>query len=357
MQVRSIRDADVKGKRVLVRCDFNVPLKDGVIVEDMRIRAAVPTIELLHAQGAASIILITHIGRPKGVDESLRVAPVAARLRELTKAPFELRENLRFDPRDEANDPALASELAALADIFINEAFSVSHRAEASTVGVALLLPSFAGLRVEEEIEKLSKALTPPPGSLAMIGGAKFETKQPLIEKLLSLYGKVLLGGALGNDMVKARGLPFGKSLISNIPVPESIAGNDNLLSPTDAAFIGGEMDGRTSFITDTRADEAIADIGPNTAEAWSKEIISAPFVLWNGPMGIYEQGFTSGTDTLAQALVTSRVSAVIGGGDTAAAVSKFTFDPARVFISSGGGAMLEFIENGTLPALEVLKK
>ena len=358
MQVRNLRDADVSGKRVLVRCDFDVPLKNGVVVDDTRLKAAIPTINFLKERGAKEIILIGHAGRPDGkVVEELRIAPIEKKLSELIDmSGVVVKENLRFDPREEANDPTFAQELASLADVFINESFATAHRAHASTVGVATLLPSYAGLHLAEEVEKLSAALTPPQGSLAIIGGAKFETKQPLIEKLLTLYSKVLIGGALGNDLIKARGFPFGSSLVSNMPVPQAIAGNDRLLSPEDAAFMGGSLDGRTSPVTDTRVDEHIVDIGPATALAWAKEIQAAPFVLWNGPMGVYEEGYTHGTDTLAGALAGSSASAIIGGGDTTAAVSKFTFDPNKIFISSGGGAMLEFLANGTLPALEVLK-
>lgn len=356
--LRSLTDADVSGKRVLVRCDFDVPFEGGKVADDTRLKAAVPTIAYLKEKGAQSIILIGHAGRPEGrVVESLRMAPVAARLGELTDMTgVEVKENLRFDPREEANNPAFAGELASLADIFVNESFATAHRAHASTVGVAKLLPSYAGIHFMEEVEKLSAALVPPQDAVALIGGAKFETKSPLIEKLLASYSQVLLGGALGNDVLKARGFPFGMSLVSEVPVPTDIAGNERLLNPTDAYFMGGAMDGRSGPVTDTRVDEKIVDIGPETAMAWAKILQAAPFVLWNGPMGVYEQGYTHGTDALAGALASSSAAAVIGGGDTIAAVSKFTFDPQKIFISSGGGAMLEFLTAGTLPAIEVLK-
>jgi len=322
MQIKSVRDADVSGKRVLLRVDFNVPLKDGKVEDDMRIRAAVPTIELLHKQGASQIVLITHIGRPDGkVVEDLRVAPVAARLRELTQVPFAMEENLRFDPGEEANDPEFAKKLASLGDIFVNDAFAVSHRADASIVGVPKLLPSYAGLLIEKEIDKLSGALTPPSGAIAIIGGAKVETKAPLIEKFAATYGKVLVGGAIANEY---------KPKTADVLLP---------------------IDGMPQL-----AD--MFDIGPETRDAWAREIAAAPFVLWNGPVGMYEkEPFSAGTDALAQALVGSGAAAVIGGGDTAAALEKFTFDPSRIFISTGGGAMLEFLIQGTLPGIEALKK
>ncbi len=357
--MRSIKDADVAGKRVLVRVDFDVPLKDGIVADAKRLELAVPTIKLLKEKGAKEIILIGHVGRPDGkVVEGLRVAPIVEALSKLVELNgVTVKENLRFDVREEANDSTLAAELAALADIFVNESFATAHRAHASTVGVANLLPSYAGLRFEEEITNLSGALTPPTGSVAIIGGAKFETKEPLLLKLLSIYTKVLVGGALGNDFIKSRGWPFGSSLISSVPVPTSLAGSERLLSPTDAYFMGGSMDGRSGPVTDTRADEKIVDIGPATAAAWIEELKAAPFVLWNGTVGVYEEGYTQGTDALAGALAAGEAKAIIGGGDTIAAVSKFNFPKEKVFISSGGGAMLEFLANGTLPALEALQK
>jgi len=359
MELKTVRDAEISGKRVLVRVDFNVPLKDGAVVEDARITAAIPTITLLKEKGASKILLLTHLGRPDGkIVEELRTASIAKRLAELGISGVEMLENIRFEPGEETNDPALAQKLAGMADVFVNDAFATAHRAHASTVGVAKLLPSYAGLLMEREVEKLSAALTPPTGAIAIIGGAKFETKQPLIEKLLGLYSKVLLGGALGNDVIKARGHGIGSSMTSAVPVPVALAMDERLVVAIDA--IVGEPDTnaeRTALINDIRAVEGIVDIGPNTFSAWAREISQAPFVVWNGPMGVYERGFTHGTDALAQALTTATTPAVVGGGDTVAALSKFSFDHSRVFLSTGGGAMLEFLTSGTLPALELLKK
>src|SRR3990167_6779282 len=274
-EIRSVKDADVAGKRVLVRVDFNVPIKDGKVQSDLRILAALQTLELLQKKGAAKIILLAHLGRPDGkAVEGLRMAQVEARVRELTAVPFELHENLRFDPREEQNDDAFA-----------------------------------------------------------VIGGVKFETKVPLIKKLLELYAEVLLGGALANDVIKARGLPFGGSLVSNTPVPEDIASSERLLIPDDAIFAEtGSNAERSGRVVDIRAGERIIDIGPATSKQWAGKVSKASFVLWNGPMGIYEQGYRDGTDVLAAELVRSGVPAVVGGGDTAAAVSKFSFDPQKVF-------------------------
>ncbi len=356
-EIKTLKDAVLAGKRVLVRVDVNEPLSDGKVANDLRIRAILPTLEYVHAQGAAQIILLAHLGRPEGVVvESLRLAPVESRLRELTTVPFELRENLRFDPREEANDEGFAKELASLGDVFVNEAFADSHRAHASIVGIPKVLPSYAGLHFAEEVMKLSAALTPPKGALAIIGGAKFETKEPLIKKLLTLYDRVLLGGALANDVIKARGLPFGSSLISSVPVPPEVAVNERLVVPTDAIFSETSSNAeRSSLVVDIRANEGIIDIGPVTAKKWSGEVAAAPFVLWNGPLGIYEKGYRDGTDAVAAALVSSGVPAVVGGGDTAAAIEKHLFDPAKVFVSTGGGAMLQFLADGTLPGIEAL--
>lgn len=357
-EVRSITDADVAGKRVLVRAVLNVPLQDGKVTDDARLRAILPTLELLHERGAAEIVLFGYVGRPEGrVVEELRVAPVAARLKELTSIPFTMLENTRFDPCEEANDPELAKEYAAKGDIFVNDAFADSHRAYASTVAVAKLLPSYAGLLMQKEIESLASALTPPQGSVAVVGGAKFETKLPLIQKLLEAYGEVLLGGALGNDVIKARGLPFGASLISAEPVPVAVATNERLHAPFDAIVQGAPGAERMTLVSDIRAEERVVDIGPATAESWAHKVAAAPFVLWNGPLGMYEDGFVDGTDALARALKQCGARAVVGGGDTVAALKKVDFDPAKVFVSTGGGAMLEYLTHGTLPGLDALRQ
>lgn len=365
-EVKSIRDAEVAGKRVLVAADFNVPMRDGLIVDDARIRAALPTLELLRGRGA-KIVVMTHLGRPGGREvESLRVAPLAHRLGELmgcrvTVAPeesdFMMLENLRFDPREEEGGADVAQELATFGDMYVNDAFSSSHRPHASITGVPKLLPSFAGVRLLEEIQQLTEALTPPSGALAIIGGAKFDTKQPLIEKLLPNYARILLGGALGNDVIKARGLPVGASLVSSVPASLAIASNDKLAVSTDAVMEKvGTKEARTGLVVDVRADERIVDVGPVTAAAWAQMAEDAPFVLWNGPLGIYEEGYTEASDLVARAIARSKARAVVGGGDTGAALSKYSFDPAKVFLSTGGGAMLQFLTEGTLPGIEALK-
>ena len=322
MQVKGVQDADVAGKRVLLRIDYNVPIKNGVIMDDSRMRATLPTITLLRDKGAAKIILATHLGRPDGVVvEELRTAPLFAHLQTLvTTTDMEMLENLRFNPGEEADDPAFAAELASKADIFVNDAFAASHRAHASIVGVAKLLPAYAGLLMEREIEQLSHALAPQKPSLAIIGGAKLETKLPLIEVLAKIYDHLLVGGALSNEYK---------------------GGAAHVLLPEDGIPPEGPM----------------FDIGPKTRATWAAEIQKAAFVLWNGPVGMYEKPeYSGGTNALAEALASSGAHAVIGGGDTDEALAKVHFDPEKVFISTGGSATLEFLAGETLPGIEVLK-
>lgn len=340
MQLKKVQDADVAGKRVLMRVDFNVPVEGGVMGDAMRIKAAVPTIELLKQKGAAHITLVTHWGRPQGVDESLRTAPLFQKLGTLTDtANMDMLENVRFNAGEDANDPAFAAELASGHDIFVNDAFAVSHRAAASVVGVAKLLPAYAGLLVQKEVEELSKAVTPEEPALAIVGGAKFETKIPLLTKLLESYGQILLGGALANDMLKARGLDIKSSVASGTSVPAEMVADSRIMVPTDYVW----------------HEDKIMDIGPDTAEHWATLVATQKFILWNGPLGWYERGFVSGTDTVAAALSASLAHAVVGGGNTVEAISKLPLDP-RIFISTGGGAMLELITNGTLAGLEPLR-
>lgn len=317
MQIKSVRDADVSGKRVIVRLDFDVPLENGAVVDDTRLRDAVPTLALLREHGA-TIIGMGHVGRPKGVDESLRVAPVAAKIKELAGFEFEILENLRFDPREEANDESFAKELASKADIFVNESFAAAHRAHSSVVGIAKLLPSYAGLQFEKEVMHLSEALTPPTGSVALVALTKAD-KLPFLNKLATLYSKVCVGGPVPEDYVPS--------------VP-------NIMVPTDGV---PERSG-------------MLDIGQSTRAAYVALVESAPFVLWNGPLGWYEKGFVESTDAIANTIISKNIKAIIGGGDTVNALKNFHFGE-NVFISTAGGAMLEFLVDGTLPAIDVLRK
>lgn len=319
-EIKSIRHAEVGGKRVLLRVDYNVPIENGKVMDDSRMRATLSTVSLLRDRGAAKIILLTHLGRPQGkVVEGLRTAQIFEHLKTLTTTTnLEMFENVRFDPREEANDEAFAKELARLGDVYVNEAFSNSHRAHASMVGVARLLPAYSGLQLEREIENLSQALTPPQGAVALIAATK-EDKLLLVKKLAARYAKVFVGG----------------------PVPTTYT--------PPAANVEAPTDGIPQL-------EGLLDIGPQTRSAWVEEVTKSSFVLWNGPLGWYEKGYRESTDAVAQAIIANDRQAVIGGGDTVAALKKFVFNPEKVFLSTGGGAMLQFLIDGTLPALEALR-
>lgn len=375
MNLKDIQSADVAGKRVLLRTSLNVPLTlQGEVADAFRLESALPTITWLAEQGA-KIILVGYIGRTGGT-----LAPVARALQTLvphisitfTQTPIAslgaevtalqngtclMLENIRLEEGEEKNDPALAAALASLADVFVNDAFAEAHRTYASNVGVATLIPSYAGMLFQEECTHLEEALTPPSGAVAVIGGAKFETKQPLIEKLLAQgYTELLLGGALANDLLRARGLPIGASLVSNAALPESIAGDERIVMPTDLVVTEEENTAERNTLTnDVRATEKIVDIGDRSSVVWGAKIAAAPFVVWNGPMGVYEKGYTNATNVLAEAIAGGTCRAIIGGGDTAAAIRAHTFDTKRVFVSTGGGAMLEFLATGTLPAITPL--
>lgn len=371
MNLKSIRDLDVRGKRVLLRTGLNVPVAGGRVIDSFRLARAAKTIEFLSHRGAR-IILLGHLGRHgesvRPVIEALRghLPGVSLRLSEtsptnsvpevasLKEGEVLALENTRRFLGEEENDPILAQALAALGDIFVNDAFSDSHRVHASVVGVAALLPSFAGFLVEEEVQKLSVALLPKRPAIAIIGGAKFETKEPLIEKLVGIYDRVCVGGALVNDFYKAKGLSVGLSLISKKGPSPQILTHPRIEVPVDIVAATDN----TSHVTqpgDVRADEQIVDAGPMTGRLWGEYIHSAEFVLMNGPLGVYEKGFNAETENLARALSTSKAQAVVGGGDTIAALTKTHFDPERIFLSTGGGAMLQFLADGTLPGLEAL--
>lgn len=372
MTLRSVNDIDVRGKRVLLRVGLNVPLSSGRVIDDFRLARAMRTIDLLRARGAR-IIMLAHIGRG---GESLK--PVAdALVRRLHGSKFTfipsglpaphdvaslgdgeilMLENVRKLPGEEENDPLLCQSLAALADLYVNDAFADAHRVHASTVGIAALLPSYAGLLVLEEVERLSAALEPARPAVAILGGAKFETKEPLLKKLSTLYDRVCVGGAIVNDFFKAQGLSVGVSLISELPPKlADLLGNPRIELPGDVVVTTGRSS-RVVSPGEVGDDERIVDAGPKTGDAWAAHIKEAGFVLMNGPLGVYERGFNTETEKLAHALAASNAHAVVGGGDTIAALEKTNFDPERVFLSTGGGSMLQFIAEGTLPGLEALK-
>jgi phosphoglycerate kinase len=372
MQLRSIKDAGVKGMRVLVRTSLNVPISDGKVVDDFRLKEAAQTLQFLSARGAR-VVVLGHLGRVgdclRPVAEALghHLPEVHVQFVDLPREGFStfevpqdpkiitVIENVRTFKGEEENDPELARAFASLGDIFVNDAFADSHRAHASIVGIPEHIPSYAGLLVEREVLMLSEARTPQHPALAIIGGAKFETKEPLISRLLESYDRVCVGGALVNDFFKACGYNVGTSLTSSEGPTQELIDNQRLELPNDVVV---ESDGRarSTIPTDVKNNERIADAGPATGRRWATYITDASFVLLSGPLGIYEQGFNTETEHVARALADSKAKAVVGGGDTIAALSKQHFDSERVFLSTGGGAMLQFLADGTLVGLESLR-
>jgi phosphoglycerate kinase len=340
---RSVRDAEVEGKRVLVRADLNVPLEGGRVADDARIRAALPTLQLLLERGAAEVIVCSHLGRPKGPDPAYAIAPVADRLLELLGANGRVRvlENTRFDPRESANDPELARELAALADIYVNDAFGSAHRAHASTEGVAHLLPAYAGLLLEREQQELGKLLESPEHPfVAIVGGAKVEDKIGVLRSLAERADVVLVGGKMAEEI---RAHP--------IDVPVKLP-NDVVAA---AAF---EADAEAKVVPADEVPEGWLglDIGPATREGYAKRIAMAKTVFWNGPMGVFEwPRFSEGTNAVAQAVAEADAYTVVGGGDSVRALEEAGLADRIDWVSTGGGAALEFLEGKELPGVAAI--
>lgn len=392
MPIRTLDDLDVAGKRVLVRVDYNVPLDDGRITDDTRIRATLPTIQALRERGAA-IILVSHLGRPKGkVREELRLAPVAARLGELLGEPVKyardvvgpeaqamasslqpggvgLLENVRFEPGEEANDAEFARQLASLADCYVNDAFGAAHRAHASTTAVADLLPSAAGLLMQREIAALTKVLESPEHPAALIlGGAKVSDKVGVIEHLLDRVDLLLLGGGMANTFLKAEGFPVGRSLVEDDKLDVARATlvrarerGVTVLLPVDvvvAPRLENDAPTRVVPVEQVGDDDAIYDIGPQTVARFAEALRSARTVVWNGPMGVFEvPAFAAGTRGVAEAVASCEGFTLIGGGDSVAAVEQMGLADRISHISTGGGASLEFLEGKDLPGVAVLRK
>ncbi|HEY8475993.1 MAG TPA: phosphoglycerate kinase [Chloroflexota bacterium] len=393
MNKKTVRDVDVRGKRVLVRVDFNVPLDPlGNVADDTRIREALPTIEYLKGQGA-KVVLMSHLGRPKGnVVESLRMAPVARELERLLGQEVEtvpdcvgpeveeavrrmqpgtvlLLENLRFHPEEEANDPEFARRLAALGDLFVNDAFGTAHRAHASTVGVARYLPAVAGLLMERELTTLSRLLEQPERPFAaIIGGAKVSGKLEVLRKLLEKVDVLVVGGGMANTFLLAQGCEVGKSLVEPELVGEARAVIEDarrrgvrLVLPEDVVVADRvDPEAQTSVVSvrDVPHDRMIVDIGPRTVQAIAEALAPARTIFWNGPMGIFEvPPFAVGTKRVAEIVARSTAITVIGGGDTIAAVQQLGLADRITHISTGGGATLEFLEGKTLPGVAVLQE
>lgn len=392
MNKKSIRDIDLKGKTVFCRVDFNVPLKDGVIQDETRIRAALPTINFL-VEAGAKVLLASHLGRPKGeVVEELRLTPVAARLGELLGKDVKkadeaygdavksmvadmqegdvlVLENVRFYPGETKNDQELAKSFADLADVFVNDAFGAAHRAHASTAGIAEFLPAVSGLLMEKELDVLGKALSNPERPFAaIVGGAKVKDKIGVIENLLEMVDTLIIGGGLAYTFVKAQGHEIGQSLCEDDKLDlarefmaKAKEKGVNFLMPVDAVIapeFSETAEARVVDVDSIPADWQGLDIGPKTREIYADAIKASKLVVWNGPMGVFEwDSFAGGTKAVAQALAdSSSTYSVVGGGDSAAAAEKFGLADKMSHISTGGGASLEFMEGKKLPGVECLQ-
>jgi phosphoglycerate kinase len=385
---KTVRDIDVKGKKVLERVDFNVPLKDGKVDDDTRIVAALPTIKYLLEQGAA-VILCSHLGRPKGgPDPKFSLKPAADYLSGLLGKPVAFAndcvgpeaeaaakalkpgdvlvlENTRFHPSEEKNDLELAKGMAALADIFVNDAFGSAHRAHSSTEGVARFLPAVSGFLMEKEIKYLGQAIDNPKRPfVAILGGAKISDKIGVIKNLLTKADAVLIGGAMANTFFKAQGYAVGKSLVEDTALDtakELLAlGGNKLRLPVDMV-LGNTMDDtsevKTLAVADVPEDWRILDVGPETVKAYAKVIKSAGTIVWNGPMGLFEVSkFAAGTLGIAKAVADSSAISVIGGGDSVSAIQKSGLADKITHISTGGGASLEMLEGLVLPGVAALQ-
>jgi len=373
MDLKLITQAgDLKGKKVLVRSSCNVPLVNGEVRNSFRLRRAVPTLKFLSEQGAKTIV-VSHIGR----DTTDTLLPVFTELNimipltwagtigstEYDTALVDMKdgeilfcENLRQDAREEDNDPGLVEILKRGMDLYVNDAFAEAHRNHASTFGVAQKLPAYAGLTLAEEVSGVNKVMNPEKPSLFLLGGAKFETKMPLVEKYLELYDHVFVGGALTNDVLKARGFEVGQSLVSGISLVDApFLNNKKLLLPIDLV-VNGPNGKQVKKVDAVLPEEKIFDLGPETVAMLSRYVTEAKTILWNGPFGNYEAGYVEGTEEIAKVIAKASGYSVIGGGDTVAAVEKLGLNDQFGFVSIGGGSMLTLLEHGTTNVLDTLK-
>lgn len=358
------------GTRVLVRASLNVPVREGVVAGRFRLTKTAETISFLKKAGAR-VIVIGHIGRKP--EETL--APVSTALMELVPHQFVgdlwseeataaiatmhegevlLAENIRRYPGETDNDPVLAEKLAALAEVYVNDAFSDSHRTHASIVGVPKLLPTYAGFQFAREVEALSRALAPESPSLGIIGGAKFETKEAMLRAVLPKYDRIFVGGAIAHDFFRAQGFSVGRSLVSEHPeAVAAFADSPKIVTPIDLTVAGDDVGFRTP--EEVGEDDIIMDCGPQTIAVLKELINESQFVLWNGPLGNYEKGYSARTEELARLLAESSATAIVGGGDTVASIEALGIEERFAFVSTGGGAMLDFVADGSLPGVDAI--
>lgn len=362
---------NIKGKRVLLRLDLNAPIVNGAITDPFRIDRALKSIHFLIAL-EARVILVSHLSDSRG-----SLAPVYEYLKKKIPLTFVddiagagahqavgtlqdgevvLLQNIRMSEDEKKNDARFAHELASLADVYVNDAFPASHRAHASIVGVPQILPSYAGFQFLDEVLGLTPALTPEAPSLAIVGGAKLATKVALIETLLKKYDHVFVGGAIANDFFKAKGYEMGTSLVSDNDTAKAMLGNPKIILP-EFVTVDGPNGRRDVLASEISHDEAILDIAPASISALQPIISASCSILWNGPMGNFEKGFTAGTDALAVAIAESTAKSIVGGGDTLSSIQNLGLMNKFTFVSTAGGAMLDFLANGTLPGIQALEK
>lgn len=374
-RLRSIEEIDnLFGMRVIVRASLDVSLESGSKKKDAyRVLRALPTIQHLIEKGAR-VVLLTHVGRDPQ-NSTAPLLPILEKYIPVTQtdalvgeeaygAVAHMKEgsaillgNLRSNPGEVANDAEFAKELASYGDFYVNDAFAVSHRAHASIVGIPKYLPSFMGLLFEDEYRELSKMFTPKSPSLFILGGAKFETKEPLIDEYSNNYSHVFIGGAIANDFLKGKGYPVGDSLLSPVELKNNpLLERENIILPVDVV-VGGDGGKREVLIEHVKGDDIILDVGPRTIELLSPYIERAETILWNGPLGNYEAGFDGATHSCAELIAKSNALSIVGGGDTVTAIETLGLEDSFGFISTSGGAMLEFLEHKTLPGIESLKR
>jgi phosphoglycerate kinase len=364
------------GKRVLLRLDFNVPLEAGQIRDDYRIKESLATINFLREAGA-KLVIISHIGKGKPEDTLHPIATYLEKLyptvtflpnlrsedniritNEMVAGDIILLENLRHDKGEEENDSAFAAYLASLGDVYVNDAFSVSHRAHASVVGVVSLLPHFTGIRLAQEVDRLALAFNPEHPFLFILGGAKISTKMPLLKKFLDIADHVFVGGAIVNNFFKVAGNEIGTSIYDKDELDglASYLSNPRLIIPKDVV-VKNPAGSETRKIEEVNAADMIVDVGTDTVKHLEEVIGAAKLIVWNGPLGFYEEGFTEGTRELLDMIAGSRATSIIGGGDTVALINEMHAIGKFSFVSTGGGAMLDFLANETLPGIEALQK